>query len=163
MNLESLKELKALVLDVDGVLTDANVLVTEDGKLLRTMSIRDGYALKRAMESGLEIIVISGGTSEGVRTRLHNLGVKHVYLGVQNKDEVLKRALNEVGIQSSHVMAMGDDLPDLKLFEHVAFKAAPSDAVPEIIQEANYVSARKGGDGCVREVIELILRAKNAW
>lgn len=120
MYLQKFKEVSTLIFDVDGVLTDGSILVTEAGEMLRTMNIKDGFALQHAVSKGLNIVVISGGTSEGVRIRLNKLGVTEVHLGVKNKESALKEVQSKLGVASSKCLAMGDDVPDASMFGLVA-------------------------------------------
>ncbi len=161
--LSDLKQIKALGFDVDGVMTNGSLILTDDGKSLRTFHIRDGYAIRKALDEGLKIVVISGGKSEGVILRLHDLGVSDIYMGVPHKLTVLRDWLNKNNIDKSEFAYMGDDILDIDCLKHAHIKACPSDAVSEIKTLANYISQKKGGDGCVRELIEQVLKAQNRW
>lgn len=161
--LEHFKKITTFIFDVDGVLTNSQVLVLEDGKLLRSMSIRDGYAIKEALRHGYRVCVITGGKSEGVKTRLQNLGVQDIYLGQSDKWEAYEEYLYAYDLKSENVLYMGDDLPDLPIMKKVAVAACPKDAAPEIINIANYVSGRAGGEGCARDVIEKVMRVQGKW
>ena len=162
MQLELLRRIKAVVLDVDGVLTDGKVVVTEDGNLLRSMNIKDGYALKKAVDIGLTVIVISGGTSKGVQLRLNKLGVHHVLLGISDKYTALTGLMRELNLGSEEIAVMGDDIPDLAMMKLADMRVAPADAVAEVHDFANMVTSRNGGEGCVREFLDLLLAAKNS-
>ncbi len=161
--LEQFREIEAFIFDVDGVLTDSRVLVLENGSLLRQMSIRDGYALKRAVQEGYGVCVITGGKSEGVKKRLENLGLEHVYLGVQDKLRVFERYIEENDIDPGKVLYMGDDLPDFPVMRRVGFPVCPKDAAHEMFTLAKYISPFRGGEGCVRDVIEKVLRLRGDW
>ena len=161
--LAALRGVHTLVLDVDGVLTDNTVQVTEDGEQLRTMSIRDGYALKAGLEAGLRIAVITGGSSMGVRRRLLGLGVRDYYSGVVDKAEVLSAYLQEHQLAADGVCYLGDDLPDLPAMDLVGLVCAPQDACPEVLAKAHYVGNKGGGQGFVREVIEGVLKLQRRW
>ena len=163
MFLQKLKEVRCFVLDVDGVLTDGGILVTEEGQQLRTMNIKDGYALNRATTAGYEVIVISGGNSEGVRLRLNKLGVSNVHMGVEDKSKILIEQLQVRGLDLTHCLVMGDDLPDMKIMQMAGCSACPSDAVSEIRQLSDYRSSYSGGNGCVRDVIEKTMRLSGKW
>ncbi len=163
MYLEKFKKVKAFVFDVDGVLTDGNVLITESGDQLRTMDIKDGYAINHAIKAGYQILVISGGTSEGVRIRLNKLGVQHVELGVKDKMEVLKRLLSELNLRAEDCLAVGDDVPDIEILNYVGCSACPADAIYDVRDTIDYLSPFLGGKGCVRDVIEKVLRLSNSW
>ncbi|MBK9272169.1 MAG: HAD hydrolase family protein [Saprospiraceae bacterium] len=160
---ELLPTIKAIVLDVDGVLTDNKILVTEDGQFLRSMNVRDGYAIKKAIQNGLKIAVITGGRSDGVLKRLGILNVKDVHMGVEDKLPVLISQLAEWNISAQETAYMGDDELDIACLQLVGLAVCPEDAMAAAINHALHVSKYKGGEGCVRELIENILRAKNLW
>ena len=162
-HLERFRHIHTFFFDVDGVLTDNSILILEDGKLLRKMNIRDGYAIKRALGQGFRVCVISGGRSEGVRQRLLNLGVVDVYLGKEDKVETFDGLLDLYELDTEGNSYMGDRLPDYQVMRKVGLPACPADAVPEILEIAQYVSPFRGGDGCVRDVIEKVLRLKGKW
>ena len=161
--LGKLKDIQTFILDVDGVLTDGTVHVTESGEQLRTMNVKDGYAVKKAVKRGYEVIVISGGSSEGVRHRMKGLGVKHVFLGVGNKLDVFHDLISQGIIQAETTLSMGDDEPDCRLMESCGMGACPADAVECIKEKADYVSNRNGGQAFVREVIEMVLKVQDQW
>jgi len=163
MILQDFARVKALFLDVDGVLTDGTVLVTEDGDQLRRFSIKDGYAIQLAMKVGLQIIVISGGRSQGVLKRLQNLGVLEVHLGISNKLQLMNEIIHRQGWSREDVAFMGDDVPDLDCLKNVGLALCPQDAVEEVKAVSGYVSPKNGGAGCVRDVLEKILRLKGLW
>lgn len=160
---ENFDLIRAFVLDMDGVLTDGTVLVTEEGTMLRSMNIRDGYALQLAKKTGYDVVVISGSNSEGVKIRLSRLGITDVFMGVHNKVEILQNFLAEHNLKSEHVLYMGDDIPDLDVMKMAGVAACPADAVPEIIKISQYVSDKKGGEGCVRDIIEKTLKLQKKW
>ena len=161
--LEHFRNITTFIFDVDGVLTNSKVLVLEDGKLLRSMNIRDGYALKQAIRRGFRVCVITGGKSEGVKTRLKNLGVQDIYLGQSDKMEAYEEYLYTYDLKSENILYMGDDLPDLPVMKKVAVAACPKDAAPEVVNIANYVSGIMGGEGCARDVIEKVMRVQGKW
>lgn len=163
MVLEKFEQIKVLFLDVDGVLTDGRVMVTEQGEQLRAFSIKDGYAMQLAIKVGLEIIVISGGKSQGVKHRLSGLGLTDIYLGVSDKFQLMKDLLQERSLQPEQVAFMGDDIPDLQCMQYVGLALCPQDAVEDIKRVAAYVSPMPGGGGCVRDVVEKILRLQELW
>lgn len=154
---------RALLFDVDGVMTDGRVHVTETGDLLRVMHIRDGYALKRAIDAGLRVAIVTGGASEGARLRFSGLGVVDYYSGVQEKLPTVSAYLRRHKIAAADALYMGDDLPDVSPMRHVGTACAPADACAEALAVADYVSERRGGDACVREVIERVMRAQDSW
>lgn len=160
---EKLKDIQAFVFDIDGVLTDGKILVTTEGHLLRSMSVKDGFAIKTAVDKGYKIGIISGGTNQGVVTRLNRLGVEDVFLGAEDKKSVLKNFMNKNGVQPAQVLYMGDDIPDIEVLQMVGVATCPQDAVPIIKGLCDYISHKNGGDGCVREIIEQVLKVKGDW
>jgi 3-deoxy-D-manno-octulosonate 8-phosphate phosphatase (KDO 8-P phosphatase) len=155
--------IKAFIFDVDGVLTDGKVLVTEQGEFLRSMSVRDGQAMKIAIKSGYSMYIITKGASVGVRKRLEILGITGIYDKLPEKVTAMKDILFKSGLQKEEILYMGDDLPDLALKPYVGVFACPNDAVPEVLASSDYISSIKGGDGCVRDVIEKVLKLHNNW
>ncbi len=160
---EYLKHITTFIFDVDGVLTDGTIKVTTEGEMFRTMNIKDGYALKSAVEQGFNVCVISGGTNEGVRVRLKNLGIKDIYLGAHQKTETLEEYLAIHNLKAENVLYMGDDLPDFYIMQEVGLPTCPQDAVQEIKAISKYVSHKKGGKGCVRDVIEQVMKVQGKW
>lgn len=160
---DQLKSIKAFVFDVDGVLTNGEVLVTEDGEQLRTFYIKDGYALQLAVKQGYPIAVITGGRSNGVKLRLEGLGIKDVFIDASHKTMILKQWMQKNTIQAENVLYMGDDIPDLQAMEMVGFAACPSDAVEDIKAISHYISPLGGGKGAARDVIEKVLRLQDKW
>ncbi|MEZ5038315.1 MAG: HAD-IIIA family hydrolase [Saprospiraceae bacterium] len=161
--LETFKGIKTFIFDVDGVMTNSELLILEDGKLLRKMSIRDGYALKMAVNAGYKIAVITGGKSEGVRSRLRALGIVDIYLGYQDKLEAYEEFINAYEINEDTILYMGDDIPDYQVMRRVGFPTCPQNAATEILQLSQYVSPYNGGEGCVRDVIEKVLKLNYQW
>ncbi len=161
--LPAFKKIKAFVLDVDGVLTDSSVLVMDDGQLVRRMNIKDGYALQLAVKQGYLVCVISGGASPAVKLRLEKLGVGDVSLGVKNKKDVLIRFVTEKNLKWDEVLYMGDDIPDYEVMQMVGLACCPTDAVAEIRQISKYISPVSGGEGCVRDVIEKVMKLNGHW
>lgn len=160
---ELLNQIRCFVFDVDGVLTNGTLLVAADGEFLRMMNIKDGYAIQHAVKNGFHVAVISGGHSSGVPVRLKRLGVEHVYMGVENKKEKLKEVLGELKIDATHVLYMGDDIPDMEVMQCCGLAACPYDAVPEVRNISHYISPIKGGEGCVRDVIEQVMKLNGKW
>lgn len=160
---EYLQHINSFVFDVDGVLTDGTITITTDGDLLRSMSIKDGYALKTAIEQGYHVCIISGGSNEGVKKRLRALGITNIHLGVQHKTEVLDEYFDVYGIKPENTLYMGDDIPDLYAMKEVGLPTCPQDAAAEIKAISKYISHRKGGKGCVRDVIEQVLKVQGNW
>jgi len=160
---EKLNNIRAFIFDVDGVLTDGRVLVTTSGEMHRSMNTKDGFAMKFALTNGYKIAIISGGTNEGVRDRFEELGVQKVYLGAHQKDDSFDDFVKENNLNSSEVLYMGDDIPDLSVMEKSGLSTCPNDAVTDVKNAADYISHKKGGDGCVREIIEQVLRVQGNW
>ncbi len=160
---EILADIRCFVLDIDGVLTDGSLHVAENGELLRIMNVRDGYAMKAAIDAGFEIAIISGGKNEGVRKRLQLLGITNIYMGVQDKVECLDEFCDIYQIPMSQILYMGDDIPDYEVMKKVALAACPQDAAPEIKSVSHYISHVKGGRGAVRDVIEQTMKEQGKW
>jgi 3-deoxy-D-manno-octulosonate 8-phosphate phosphatase (KDO 8-P phosphatase) len=158
-----LKDISTFVFDVDGVLTDGTVLVTTSGDQLRKMSIVDGYAIKTALVRGYTICVLSGGNNHGVKLRLEDLGVTDIYLGIQHKADKLREYFADNGIGAANALYMGDDIPDIPAMEIVALAACPQNAAPEVKAISTYVSHKNGGEGCVRDIIEQVLKVRGDW
>ncbi|MEO8720895.1 MAG: HAD hydrolase family protein [Ginsengibacter sp.] len=161
--LSRFKLIKTFAFDMDGVLTDGNIVVDKENNWLRKMSVRDGYALQLAASSGFNIIVISGSNSSFVRDRLNRLGIKEVFMDVKNKEDFLKKYVVENNILSEEMLFMGDDIPDYFCMKMAGISTCPADAAFEIKTIASYISPLKGGQGCVRDVIEKVLKLNGKW
>lgn len=159
----NLKKIRAFAFDVDGVLSTNNVMLIEGGQPCRTANIKDGYALQHAVKCGLEIAIITGGKSQAVRTRYEGLGIQHVFLGTSVKLIKYNEWLTENNLTHDEVLYMGDDIPDYEVMQQCGCACCPADAATEIKQIATYISPIKGGHGCVRDVIEQVLRAQGKW
>lgn len=155
--------IKAVILDVDGVLTDGSIVVTTTGEEHRIMNTKDGYALNHAARQGFPVWVISGGLSEGVGVRLRRLGLTEVHLGVKNKFELLEKLMQQHGFRANELLYMGDDLPDFACMQMCGISACPQDAAPEIRELADYVVPVDGGKGCVRHLLREVLLMQNKW
>lgn len=151
------------IFDVDGVMTDGTVSIDANGELIRTMNVKDGYALKTALNHGYGIAIITGGTNQGVKDRLQALGIRDIFLGAHDKDRVLEEYLEDYDIDPKHCLYMGDDLPDLTAMKRCHLATCPQDAVPEIKAQVDYISHLAGGKGCVRDVIEQVLKVNGHW
>ncbi len=160
---EHLNNISTFVFDVDGVLTDGSIQISTKGELLRTMNIKDGYAMKQAQKSGYTICIISGGKNEGVRKRLRDLGITDIYLGVDDKVEQMDEFFDIYSIKPEEVLYMGDDIPDYYPMKLIGLPCCPQDAAPEIKDISLYVSHKKGGEGCVRDVIEQVMKVQGKW
>jgi 3-deoxy-D-manno-octulosonate 8-phosphate phosphatase (KDO 8-P phosphatase) len=160
---EIMNGITTFILDVDGVLTDSTVHVTQNGEMLRTMNIRDGFAMKAAVESGYHVCVISGGSSEGVRIRLQNLGITDIHLACPDKVQNFNDYITKYDIKPEQVLYMGDDIPDYHVMKLVGLPTCPQDSSPEIKAISKYISHKDGGRGAVREVIEQVMRVQGKW
>ena len=158
-----MNDITTFILDVDGVLTDGTIHVTQTGEMLRDMHIRDGYAMKAAVENGYTVCIISGGSNEGVRVRLRNLGITDIHLGVPNKVETFKEFTELYNIKPEQVLYMGDDIPDFHVMKLVGLPTCPQNAVPEIKNISKYISHINGGKGCARDVIEQVMKVQGKW
>ena len=160
---EELNRIKHFVFDIDGVLTNGEVEVREDGSLIRRMFIKDGYAMHHAISRGYSIAIISGGRGSNLVGRLNNLGIKDIYLNVQDKKQVLDEYIDKLNINKDDILYMGDDDPDICVKEGVRVFACPFDASIDVRQVSDYISPFKGGRGCVRDVIEQTMRSQDNW
>jgi 3-deoxy-D-manno-octulosonate 8-phosphate phosphatase (KDO 8-P phosphatase) len=161
--LELFSKITTFVFDVDGVLTDGTVLVLPNGVQARQMHIKDGFGLQMAIRNGFKVVIISGGTSEPVVDRLSKLGITEVFMTVTDKKEFLETYINKKGLNWNELLYMADDLPDLEVMKHCGVSTCPADAVTEIKDTAHYISPVNGGFGCVREVIEKVLKVQGKW
>lgn len=161
--LEKFAAIDTFIFDMDGVLTDGTLLVLPDGVMARRMNIKDGYAIQLAVKRGYKVAVISGGDSQEVKDRMMKLGVKDVFMKVENKLKTLAAYLTENSKTLSTVLYMGDDIPDAVVMNSVALPTCPADAVTEIKAIAAYISPFKGGEGCGRDVIEKTMRLRGDW
>jgi len=160
---EKLKNIKAFVFDYDGVLTNGNVYITESGTQLRQGSVRDGYALQLARKKGFHIAVITGSHDKGIEKRCQFLNIEDVFLGVSNKKETFLKYLNDKQLQPEEILFMGDDVPDYELMKMAGIPCCPVDACEEIKSVSEYISPLHGGRGCVRDVVEQVLKVKGMW
>ncbi|WP_299838660.1 HAD family hydrolase [uncultured Tenacibaculum sp.] len=160
---ELFNDVNTFIFDVDGVLTNGIVTVFPNGELVRQMNIKDGYALKAAVKAGYRVCIISGGKNEGVRSRLEGLGITDIYLGAHTKINQYEGLVKKYDLKPENVLYMGDDIPDLPVMEKVGIPCCPSDAVRELQAISVYISDKKGGEGCARDVIEQIMRVQEKW
>jgi len=161
--LKYFKKITTFVFDVDGVLTDGTLIVLKDGLQARQMHVNDGFGLQMAVKNGYRVLIISGGYSEEVKNRLEKLGIENVQMGIENKNQFLSLYLEENKLKWEEILYMGDDLPDLPLMKQVGLSCCPNDAVNEIKAVVKYISPVKGGWGCVRDVIEKVLKINDHW
>ena len=161
--LEKFKQIKGFIFDIDGVLTNGQVLVTEEGHMLRSMNIKDGYALQHAVKQGYPIAIISGGKGSGILERLKGLGIQYIYLGQSHKMDAFEEARHAWDLQPHQIAYMGDDFPDIPVMQLVGLPCCPADACQEVKNIAQYISQTKGGMGCARELIEQVMKAHQTW
>ena len=160
---EYLQHITTFIFDVDGVLTEGNLFIDPNGELLRTMNVKDGYAMKTALQQNYNLCIISGGTNNAVKHRLSALGIRDVFLGAHQKMDQLQEYLRKNNIKTENVLYMGDDIPDIPVMKLIGLPTCPQDAVAEVKHVAKYVSDKKGGKGCVRDVIEQVLKVQEKW
>ena len=160
---EKLIHITTFIFDYDGVLSDGKVIVITSNEQLRSTSVKDGYALQYAVKKGYRVAVISGGRSKTMTKRMNSLGITDVFLGVENKIEVFRKYLSDNGINKEEVLYMGDDIPDYETMLEAGVATCPSDSAQEIKAVADYISDIKGGEGCVRDVIEQVLKLQDKW
>ena len=158
-----LKKIKAIIFDIDGVLSAETITLSSDGVPLRTVNIKDGYAIQLAMKLGLRIVVMTGANVSSICRRYEGLGVEDIYVGCAVKIKAYDAFLDQYGLSDEEVMYMGDDIPDLQVMRRVGCPVCPKDACPEIKEASVYVSDCIGGHGCGRDVIEQTLRAQGTW
>ncbi|UKK49425.1 HAD-IIIA family hydrolase [Prevotella sp. E9-3] len=158
-----LSKIRAIIFDVDGVLSAETITLSLEGEPLRTVNIKDGYAIQLAVKLGLHVAIITGAATEAVRLRYERLGVQDIYMKCAVKIKTYEEFLNKYDLHDDEVMYMGDDIPDLEIMNRVGCPVCPKDACPEVQQRSVYVSHLKGGYGCGRDVIEQTLRAQGKW
>ncbi len=156
-------KISCFVFDVDGVLTDGTVLALASGEQARRFNIKDGYGIERALLANYHVAIISGGNQEGVRKRLEFLKIKHIHLGVKEKVAVLNNLCENLGITLSQVAYVGDDLPDYEVMQLVGLPCCPADATEEVKAISKLITKEKGGKGCVRAIIEAVMKSQNTW
>jgi 3-deoxy-D-manno-octulosonate 8-phosphate phosphatase (KDO 8-P phosphatase) len=160
--LDQFKQITTFIFDMDGVLTDGTVYVLDGGQY-RRMNIKDGFALQLAVKKGYRIAVISGSNSDAAVTRLHKLGIQDVFMDVKDKKSRLQEYMRQHNLQKAEVLMMGDDVPDYEIMKMAGLACAPADAAVEIKEIAHYISLSPGGMGCVRDVVEKVLRLNDHW
>jgi len=160
---EDLQKIKAFLFDVDGVFTNSNVYLHPGGDLMRSMNIKDGFAIQYAVKKGYLVGIISGGDSESVRARFQKLGIIDIYLKSSDKKNDYMDFILKYSLKDDEVLYMGDDIPDYEVMKRVGFPCCPADAVEEIKSLSKYISDKNGGQGCVRDVVEQVLRLQGKW
>ena len=160
---ERLLKVNTFIFDYDGVLSDGQVLLTSDGDALRTANVKDGYAMQLAIKKNYRIAIISGGYSESMKRRFETLKIEDVFLGVDKKIDVYNQYMKDHNLEKENVLYMGDDIPDYEIMLAAGVPTCPSDAVEEIKRIATYISHQPGGHGCVRDIIEQVLKVQGKW
>jgi 3-deoxy-D-manno-octulosonate 8-phosphate phosphatase (KDO 8-P phosphatase) len=158
-----LKQIKAFAFDVDGVLTNGMVLVSESGDLLRSYNAKDGQAIRMAVEHGYKVAIITGGVSPTIPKRFHPMGVFDIYLKSYDKLPDFEDFCAKYNLQPNEVLFVGDDIPDIEIMQHCGLACCPADAVPEVKAAAHYISSQAGGDGCARDVISQVMKVQGKW
>ncbi len=161
--LKQFQPIKTFVFDVDGVLTNNQLLAMEDGSLLRSVNIKDGYALQLAVKKGYQMWIISGGSSDAIKSRFENLGLQEVHIRVKNKKALLLELAEKHKVDLNTTLYMGDDIPDYAVMQACGLPTCPADACNEIKRVSKYISKINGGQGCVRDVIEKVLKLNDHW
>jgi len=160
---EELSKIKGFVFDVDGVISHNVLTLSPDGDPVRTANMKDGYAIMYAIRMGYPIGIITGGRTQDTRGRLERLGITHVYMGTLDKVPCLNDFLSKSGLTADQILYMGDDIPDYNVMTKVGLAVCPNDAASEIKEISAYISDKNGGEGCVRDVIEQVLRSQGKW
>ena len=160
---ERLIHVKQFIFDMDGVFTNGKALILSTGQTARELNLRDAYAIQKATSSGLNVALISRGTDEAYKEKLRYIGVQDVYMGYFDKQEALDDLQAIYGWETNDMLYMGDDLPDLGVMAKVGISCCPIDAVPEVRQRVDYISHFKGGEGCVRDIIEQSMKLRGLW
>ena len=158
-----LTKIRAIIFDIDGVLSSETIPLAHDGIPMRTVNIKDGYALQLAVKLGLRVAIMTGANIDSIRVRYEGLGLTDVYIGCSVKLKSYEAFLQKYQLADSEVMYMGDDIPDLEVMQRVGCPVCPKDACPEVKAASIYVSDHCGGHGCGRDVIEQTLRAQGKW
>jgi len=159
----STASVRVLFLDVDGVMTDGRILIGEDGRELKSFHVKDGLGLKALQAAGIEVVLVSGRRSSSVLQRAEELGIGAVHQGVPDKAGLCLRLMAERGLNREQAASMGDDLPDLGMFQVTGVRMTVADGAEEVRREAHYVTRSKGGEGAVREACEWLLKARGKW
>jgi 3-deoxy-D-manno-octulosonate 8-phosphate phosphatase (KDO 8-P phosphatase) len=158
-----LTEIDTFIFDYDGVMTDGKLILQHEGNPLRSANVKDGYVLQLAVRLGYRVVIISGGLSKSMENRFEALRINDVFLGVSDKLEVLHKYIRQNNLDLQKMVYMGDDIPDYKVMKEVGVACCPADAVEEIKKISIYISDKKGGDGCVRDIIEQVLKVQGKW
>lgn len=160
---EQLREINTFIFDYDGVMTDGSIIMTSGGEAYRISNVKDGYALQLARKKGYRVAVISGATSDSMIQRLLTLQVTDVFMGVEKKLEVFRAYMEQHNLLKENILYMGDDIPDYEVMQEAGVATCPADAAEEIKAVSKYISHQNGGKGCVRDVIEQVLKVQGMW
>ena len=160
---QKLTRIKTLLFDVDGVLTNGQVFMMENGEFVRNMYSKDGYALQLAVKKGYRIAIITGGNSQTVKKALESLGIQDIFLAQYDKLQCYKDYINEHDLKEEEILYMGDDLPDYEVMQRVGIATCPNNSAHEIKEISIYISNKNGGEGCVRDIIEQVMRSQGTW
>lgn len=158
-----LTQVNTFIFDYDGVMTDGKLMLQHNGQPLRTANVKDGYSLQLAVRLGYRVVIISGGISKSVENRFDALKITDVFLGVSNKLEIFEKYVKDNNLKAENIVYMGDDIPDYKVMKRVGVPVCPADAVEEIKDISIYISDKTGGHGCVRDIIEQVLKVQGKW
>lgn len=158
-----LTKIRAIIFDVDGVLSKQTITMDDRGVPLRTANIRDGYAIQLAVKMGLKIAIMTGGNTDNVRQRYEYLGLEDVYMGCSMKIDTYTQYRSKYALNNEEIIYMGDDIPDLPVMRLAGCPVCPADAAPEVKEESIYISHFNGGEGCGRDIIEQVMRAQGLW
>jgi 3-deoxy-D-manno-octulosonate 8-phosphate phosphatase (KDO 8-P phosphatase) len=160
---QKLTRIKTLLFDIDGVLTNGQVLLMENGEVVRNLNSKDGFALRSAARKGYRIAIISGGNSQAVKKMLEGFGVQDVFLSQHDKLQCYKDYTNEHSLNEEEILYMGDDIPDYEVMKRVGVAACPNNSAHEIKEISIYISNKNGGEACVRDIIEQVMRSQGNW
>ncbi|MCX7697067.1 MAG: HAD hydrolase family protein [Bacteroidales bacterium] len=158
-----LRNISTFIFDFDGVMTNGNIYLATNGLIIRQGNVKDGYAIQLAIKKGYQVVVISGSNDENIRLRCAFFKIPHVYTGIENKEAFLRNFMKEQNLHSENLLYMGDDIPDYHAMLLAGVRACPKDAAHEIKSISDYISPHMGGEGCVRDVIEQVLKVKGDW
>ena len=160
---ERLPKIKTFLFDVDGVLTNGTVQIMPNGEVVRNLNSKDGYAIQLAVKKGYRIAIITGGNSVAIKNTLQELGIKDVFLSQHHKETCYENYILEHSLKEDEIVYMGDDLPDYDVMKRVGIAACPNNSAHEIREISIYISNRNGGEACVRDIIEQVMRSQNTW
>ena len=158
-----LNKIKAIIFDVDGVLSRQTITLSSAGEPLRTVNIKDGYAIQLAQKKGVRIVILTGGNSHAIQVRYENLGVEDIFMGCSVKIKTYEEFKQKYSITDEEIIYVGDDIPDIEVMSTCGLPCCPKDAAPEVKSVARYISHKEGGYGCGRDIVEQFLKVKGLW